>query len=126
MSDSKLDNSAMLEIPEQVTPEGEREDSTVIKGVSAPDTEFTPWREEPIPLQAATGLGHRRIVKKGKVLQGQPHRIKHEISFEPEPEPESKYIEVVPLKDGDDIIGLQIQCGCGATHEVRFEFSDGE
>jgi hypothetical protein len=124
MSDPKLDTDSMVEIPSEVTPDAEGDELALIEGISPPDTEFTPWREEPIPLELSTTLGHRRIVKERNVHQGQPQKIKHEISFEPEPETE--HIDVVPLKDGDSIVGLRIECGCGATHEVRFEYSDEE
>ncbi|MEE9162186.1 MAG: hypothetical protein V3U35_04355 [Candidatus Neomarinimicrobiota bacterium] len=88
----------------------------------ARQTEFAPWREEELPAEAASELGHRRIVKKGNVRLGRPKMIKPEFHIEPEPHRES--VEITPLKDKDEVVGLRLTCSCGAVHEVRFEFTD--
>lgn len=86
-------------------------------------TEFTSWREESLPAQAISKLGHRRIIKSGNVvLRGEPVKITPHITLEPESEPES--VEITPLIEDDAIVGLRMTCGCGATHEVRFEYGE--
>jgi hypothetical protein len=88
------------------------------------EVEFTPWHEEPLPREAESGLGHRRVVKKKDIIQGKPVNIVHEVSLEPEPELED--MEIFPVKKDGVLIGLKIECGCGRNHEVRFEYDDVE
>ncbi|MFB0517010.1 MAG: hypothetical protein ACETWG_10485, partial [Candidatus Neomarinimicrobiota bacterium] len=94
------------------------------RGLPTQTPDFVPWREEQLPKQAVSGIGHRRVIKKDNVHRGTPVKITHEISLEPEPEPKARRIEVSPIMDGDTVVGLSIVCGCGATHEVRFEYGD--
>ena len=90
---------------------------------SADEVDFTPWQEEPIP-RSDSGLGHRRIVKKKDIMQTKPINIIHEISLEPEDEIEG--MEVFPIKQDNLLVGLKIECGCGRSHEIRFEYTDEE
>lgn len=90
---------------------------------SADEVDFTPWHEEPIP-RSSSGLGHRRVVKKRDIMQAKPVNIIHEISLEPEEEIEG--MEVLPIKQENLLVGLKIECGCGRSHEIRFEYNDEE
>ena len=116
-ADSSAPSSQELVSPE----EGESSPSEDMLP-SQPD--FIPWQEEPLPKQAVSMVGHRRIIKSSKVRRGMPRKITPEVSLEPEPEPEGKSIEVTPITDGETVVGLRIACGCGATHEVHFEYRD--
>lgn len=89
----------------------------------ADEVDFTPWQEEPIP-RTSSGLGHRRVVKKKDIMQAKPVNIIHEISLDPEEEIEG--MEVFPIKQDNLLIGLKVECGCGRSHEIRFEYNDEE
>ena len=52
----------------------------------------------------------------------EPVKITHEISLEPDPEPES--VEITPLIEDETIVGLLLKCSCGKTHEVRFDYGE--
>ncbi len=88
----------------------------------AKQTAFTPWREEELPTEASSDLGHRKIVKKSNIRMGRPKKIEPEFHIEREPRRES--VEITPLKDKDEVVGLRLKCSCGVIHEVRFEFTD--
>jgi len=102
----------------------EEEDSSIPEGRHrAGDVDFEPWHEGPLPSRMFAGIGHRHIIKKDVIREGIPVKITHEISFEAEPEHEGS-IEVIPAREGDAIVGLQITCTCGASHEIRFEYTE--
>ena len=115
------------------SPEQSSEDLTPVEGEDSPTQEehptslqvdFTHWQEGALPAQAISTLGHRHIIKSRKVRRIEPVKITHDITLEPEPEPEPESVEITPLKEGDAIVGLLLTCGCGATHEVRFDYGE--
>jgi hypothetical protein len=123
MSDSETQFDPLSE-PANRELDDKEEDETDIGGrYLSSEVDFTPWQEEPLPRDTG-GLGHRRIVKKRDIMQGKPVNIIHEISLEPESEIEG--MEVFPLKEDNLLVGLKIECGCGRSHEVRFEYNDKE
>jgi hypothetical protein len=123
MSDSETQFDPLSE-PANRELDDKEEDETDISGrYSSSEVDFTPWHEEPLP-QDTGGLGHRRIVKKRDIMQGKPVNIVHEVSLEPESELEG--MEVFPIKEDNLLVGLKIECGCGRSHEVRFEYNDAE
>jgi len=122
MPHSELDTDAPKQPDEELAPMEEDDSSVLEDQHPSRQIDFTRWREEPLPAQATSRIGHRRVVKSGNVRRGESVKITHEVSLEPEPEPESA--EVTPLMEGEIIVGLRITCGCGATHEVHFEYSE--
>ncbi|UCD37316.1 MAG: hypothetical protein JSW54_10845 [Fidelibacterota bacterium] len=125
MFDSEVDEESQEKSSEGLVPIDGSEGQGTEGDEASADTEFTPWREEPLPLKQTTGLGHRRLIKKGKVRQGTPMTISHEVSLEPESAGQEQ-MEITPLMENDTIVGLHIRCGCGSNQEVRFEYSDKE
>ena len=117
---SEHDPDSIVPAPKGLTPAEGDEGSAPEGGVPSKQLDFIPWREEPMLKEAISGIGHRHIVKKGKVRQGRPVNITPEISLEPEAED----MEVTPIMDGETVVGFNIACGCGATHEVRFKYPD--
>ncbi len=110
---------------EELVPVKMDDSSTLEERHSSGQTEFTPWREESLSAHATSKLGHRRIIKSGNVvLRREPVKITPHITLEPEPEPEPESVDITPLIEDDTIVGLRITCGCGATHEVRFEYGE--
>ena len=120
--DSELDADSPEHPSEELVPVKMDDSSTLEDRHPSGQTEFTPWQEESLPAHATSKLGHRRIIKSVNVLRGEPVKITPHITLEPEPEPES--MEITPLIEDDTIVGLRMTCGCGATHEVRFEYGE--
>jgi hypothetical protein len=124
MSDSEAQFDPLSEpADEEIDDRAEEDESDIGGHYSSSELDFTPWHEEPLPLGTG-GLGHRRIVKKRDIMQGNPVNIIHEVSLEPESEIEG--MEVFPLKEDNLLVGLRIECGCGRSHEVRFEYNNTE
>lgn len=122
MSHSELDADSPEQSSEDLMPVEEKSSSTLEEHHPPQQIDFTHWQEGSLPAHATSALGHRRVVKSREVRQSEPVKITHDISLEPEPEPES--VEITPLKEGDAIVGLLLTCGCGAIHEVRFDYSE--
>lgn len=122
MSDVEREASLALQ-PSQSPDAVTRGDQPRLKGrQSGADVEFTPWREEPLPEASISQLGHRKIVKKGDVHLGSPTTIIPEYHIQPDPKPET--VEVTPLIENEETVGLRLVCSCGTVHEVRFEYGD--
>ncbi len=81
---------------------------------------FVPWKEERLPKEASSILQHQTIIKKEQVIPGKPMTITPEIPVNLELEE----VEVTPILEGDRIVGIQVVCHCGATHEIRFEYNE--
>ncbi|MBA7473797.1 hypothetical protein ES707_09142 [subsurface metagenome] len=126
MSHSEPDADSPEQSSEDLTPVEEEDSSTLEEHNLPQQIDFTRWQEGSLPARATSALGHRHVVKSRKVLRSEPVRITHDISLEPESEPESESVEITPLKEGDAIVGLLLTCGCGATHEVRFDYGGEE
>lgn len=124
MSDSEMQVDPQSKPSDKEIEDKENTDADISGHYLSNEVEFTPWHEEPLPQEAVSGLGHRRVVKKRDILQGKPVNIIHEISLEPDPSLEG--MEITPVKDNDLLVGLKIECGCGRVHEVRFEYNDIE
>ena len=103
--------------------------------IPADDTEksqarpFIPWKEEPLPREARSMLQHQTIIKKKHVKQGKPKTITPEMPLSMKlPELpaslELEEVEVTPIVEGDRVVGIQVVCHCGATHEIRFEYDE--
>ena len=98
-------------------------DSSTSEDLTAPrQGDFTPWSEEQSHSQATSRLGQSRVIKGRMVKIAEPVKITHEISLEPDPEPES--VEITPLIEDETIVGLLLKCSCGKTHEVRFDYGE--
>jgi len=126
MSNSELNADSPEQSSEDVTPVEEGNSSALEEHPDPQQIDFTRWQEESLPTQATSTIGHRRVVKSREVYQSEPVKITHDITLEPEPESESESVEITPLKEGDAIVGLLLTCGCGATHEVRFDYGEEE
>jgi len=124
MSHSELDADSPEQSSEDLMPDEDKNSSTLEEHHPPQQIDFTHWQEGSLPSHAASALGHRRVVKSREVRRSEPVKITHDITLEPEPEPESESVEITPLKEGDAIVGLLLTCGCGATHEVRFDYSE--
>lgn len=126
MSHSELDADSPEQSSEDLIPDEDKNSSTLEEHHPPQQIDFTHWQEGSLPAHATSALGHRRVVKSREVRRSEPVKITHDITLEPgpEPEPESESVEITPLKEGDAIVGLLLTCGCGATHEVRFDYSE--
>ena len=122
MSRSESDTDSPEQSSEDLTPVEEEDSSALEKHPSPLQVDFTRWQEGALPVRAISKIGHRHIIKSRKVSRSEPVKITHDITLEPDPEPES--VEITPLKEGDAIVGLLLTCGCGATHEVRFDYGE--
>ena len=109
---------------EDLTPVEEEDSSTLEEHPSSLPVGFTHWQEGALPAHAISTLGHRHIIKSREVRRIEPVKITHDITLEPEPESESESVEIRPLKEGDAVVGLLLTCGCGVTHEVRFDYGE--
>ena len=124
MPHSELDTDSPDRPSEELTPVDENDSPALEDRHPSQRNEFTSWREEPLSTRAISMIEHRRIIKSDRVHQSNPVKITHEVSLEPEPEPESESLEITPLIEDDNIVGLRMTCGCGATHEVRFTYGE--
>jgi len=124
MSHSELDADSPEQSSEDLMPDEDKNSSTLDEHHPPQQIDFTHWQEGALPAHTTSGLGHRRVVKSREVRQSEPVKITHDITLEPEPEPESESVEITPLKEGDAIVGLLLTCGCGATHEIRFDYGE--
>lgn len=101
---------------ESVNAEDPKKGTSVVKSPSG--DKFVHWAES----QLSTPLGKvgpdQVIIKKKRVIPGSTHIITPSADFEPKP----KTLKVTPIEQDGKIIGLSLQCECGATHEVNFEF----
>ena len=81
---------------------------------------FVPLKEEPLPREASSMLQHQTIIKKEHVKPGKPKTIvpKTPVNLELEE------VEVTPIIEGDRVVGIQVVCHCGATHDIRFEYDE--
>ena len=122
MSEIEREASSGLQ-PSESRDTASGENKPQLKGrQSGTDIEFTPWQEEPIPEKIISELGHRRIVKKDNLLQGSPQEIIPQFHLESNPDRET--VEVTPIVENEETVGLRLMCSCGTVHEVRFEFGD--
>ncbi len=122
MSDIEREASTALQ-PSESPDQASAGDRPPLTGrQSGADTKFTPWKEEPIPEEAISELGHRKIVKKNKLHQGSPRIIVPKFHLERNPKPET--VEVTPIIENEVTVGLRLVCSCGTVHEVRFEFGE--
>ncbi len=128
MDHSEADTDTSGTPTEDLVPIEEAQDTVPEGRPPSGERDFTPWREEPLPRRSVSRLGHRRLVKSGRLRPGTPVRITPEVKLEPEPVPEpgDYTIEVTPILEGETMVGLAVMCGCGARHEVRFEYGDTE
>lgn len=130
MSNSKLNADSPEQSSEDVTPVEDKNSSALEEHPSPQQIDFTRWQEESLPAQSASTIGHRRVVKSREVYQSEPVKITHDITLELDPDPdtetESESVKITPLREGDAIVGLLLTCGCGATHEVRFDYGEEE
>ncbi|UCH62549.1 MAG: hypothetical protein JSU77_12245 [Fidelibacterota bacterium] len=125
---SDLDADSPEQFSEDLTPVEDKDSSTSEEHQPPQQIEFTRWQEGSLPTHPVSSIGHRRVIKSQKVHQNEPVKITHDITLEPDPdpEPEPESVEITPLKEGDVIVGLQLTCGCGVIHEVRFDYGDNE
>jgi hypothetical protein len=96
--------------------------SSVIPTGESQSSDFEAWTEQPLPESAKTKVARSSILKKDRIIQKSARRITPILP--PEPQPEDQTMEVIPVMEGDTLVGLKIQCRCGATHEVHLEYSD--
>lgn len=99
-----------------VEAEEPKKSKSVVKSPSG--DKFVRWAES----QLTTPLGKvgldQVIIKRKRVTPGATRMITSQIDFEPQP----KSMKATPIEQDGKIIGLTLQCDCGATHEVNFEF----
>lgn len=122
MPHSELDADSPEHRSEELVPVKMDDRSTLEDRHPSGQVDFTPWREEPLPGRVTSKIGHRHVIKGSNVRRGEPVKVTPDITLEPEPEPES--VKITPLIEDDTIVGLRMTCGCGATHEVRFEYGE--
>ena len=122
MKDDDLDSIANQGDPDDDHGQDIEKPSSVIPAGENRSLDFEAWSEEPLPEGARTMVGRTSILKKEDIKQLSSRRITPVLPMEPESEEQS--MEVLPVMEGETLIGLKIQCHCGATHEVRLDYDD--
>ena len=85
---------------------------------AADASNFVRWEEEDLPAGQNLAVINKVIVKKSNVRPGAPQTIVPKIPTHVN----RRSMEVVPLLEGETIVGMKVTCSCGNSHEVKFEF----
>ncbi len=93
-----------------------KKSTSVVKSPSG--EEFVHWAESQLDPSLGKVGPDQVVIKKKRVKPGSTHMITSRIDFETQP----KSMKAFPIEQDGKIIGLSLQCECGATHEVKFEF----
>ena len=113
-----LDADHMEPIEDEPTPDHLPVDSPVDDAGKSPTPKFVPWKEEPLLSRASSILQHQSIIKRKNVRSGKPRTIVPRMPVDEKPEE----AEITPIVEGDRVVGIKVVCGCGMTHEIRFEY----
>ena len=85
---------------------------------AADASNFVRWEEEDLSAGQNLAVINKVIVKKSNVRPGAPQTIVPKIPSHVN----RRSMEVVPLLEGETIVGMMVTCSCGNSHEVKFEF----
>ncbi len=119
MEKQKFERESLLEQEETGPDTGsspEKAPSRVTKAADASD--FVQWEEEDLPSAQNLQVAHKTIIKRSNVRPGAPQTIVPEVPALDN----QRSMKVQPLLEDDTIVGMQVTCSCGNSHEVRFEF----
>ena len=93
-----------------------KKSTSVVKSPSG--DEFVHWAESQLNAPLGKVGPDQVVIKKKRVKPGSTHIITSQVDFEAQP----KSMKATPIEQDGKIIGLSLQCECGATHEINFEF----
>ncbi len=86
---------------------------------AAAEEDFETWQEEPLPSKVGLAVAHQTIIKRKQVATG-PRKIITPVI----PDLHSAgHMETEPIMEDESIIGIRVQCKCGATHEILFDYN---
>lgn len=93
-----------------------KKSTSVVKSPSG--DKFVRWAESQLTAPLGKVGLDQVIIKKKRVTPGATRIITSHIDFEVQP----NSMKATPIEQDGKIIGLSLQCECGATHEINFDF----